>query len=274
MKKIDFQKTFQQLEETTPLVHHITNYVTANDCANCTLALGGSPVMADDPEEVEEMVSMASALVINLGTLNQRSLDSMRLAGSKANEKGIPVILDPVGAGATSLRTKTAKELLETISFGFVRGNASEIKCLVEGNGKTRGVDAADNENLDLSKLAMAMAKEYKVSVGITGVMDVVSDGKSVYQLSNGHPLLTKITGSGCMTTAIIGLYLGAQRSPVEAGIMGISTMAVAGQLAFEDLAAGEGMGSYRVKLMDHLGRISADILEKRIRIKEEVHYG
>ncbi len=274
MEKIDFHKISHQLEVNSPLVHHITNYVTANDCANCILALGGSPVMADDPEEVEEMVSMSSVLVINLGTLKQRSLRSMRLAGSKANEKGIPVILDPVGAGATSWRTKSAKELLETVSFSFVRGNASEIQCLAGLNGKTRGVETAVGQNLDLRKLALTMATEYKVAVGITGVNDVVSDGKSVYELSNGHPFLTKITGSGCMTTSIIGLFLGAEASPVEAGIAGIATMAVAGELAYEDLVAKDGMGSYRMKLMDHLGTISADILEKRVNIKGGIHHG
>ncbi len=274
MEKIDFHKISHQLEVNSPLVHHITNYVTANDCANCILALGGSPVMADDPEEVEEMVSMSSVLVINLGTLKQRSLRSMRLAGSKANEKGIPVILDPVGAGATSWRTKSAKELLETVSFSFVRGNASEIQCLAGLNGKTRGVETAVGQNLDLRKLALTMATEYKVAVGITGVNDVVSDGKSVYELSNGHPFLTKITGSGCMTTSIIGLFLGAEASPVEAGIAGITTMAVAGELAYEDLVAKDGMGSYRMKQIDHLGTISADILEKRVNIKGGIHHG
>ncbi len=269
MINFDLGKITQQVKEHPPLVHHITNYVTANDSANTVLALGGSPVMADELEEVSEMVSIASSLVINVGTLHETTIPSMLIAGRRANELGIPIILDPVGVGATTLRTKVAKELLEKLDFTFIRGNRSEMKSLFGFEGKTRGVDSMVNEEEDFSRIALLMARKHQTTVGITGEVDVISDGERVVELSNGHPRLTKITGSGCMATSIIGVYLGARVPSLEAGILGISRMAIAGELAFEDLGEQAGMESYRIGVMDHLSTLTPEILQKRMKMKE-----
>ncbi len=201
-------KLLSDVKKHNPLVHHITNYVTVNDCANIVLALGGSPVMADDQNEVEEMVSIASALVLNMGTLNQRTIESMILAGKKANELGIPVIFDPVGVGATNLRTKTANRILNEVKLSVVRGNMSEIKILAGLNTTIKGVDSTEG-TVGGEKIAAELANQLNSVIAITGATDIISDGKKTYKLNNGHEILSKFTGTGCMTTSLIGTYAG-----------------------------------------------------------------
>lgn len=197
-------KYIEEVRNNTPLVHNITNYVTVNDVANVLLACGGSPIMSDEPEDVEDITSICQGLNINIGTLNKRTIESMFIAGKRANKLGHMVLLDPVGAGASTLRTNTAVELMKKIKFNAIRGNISEIKTLAYGSGTTKGVDAdvADavtEENLENSiKFIKEFAKKSETIIAITGAIDLVSDGKRCFVIRNGRPEMGKITGTGC----------------------------------------------------------------------------
>jgi len=262
---------FENVKEKTPLIHCITNYVTVNDCANILLACGGSPIMSDDAAEVEEITSICNALVINIGTLNQRTISSMLLAGKKANELNHPVILDPVGVGASKLRNETAEKLLEEIKFQLIRGNISEIKMLALGNGTTKGVDAdvADvvtSETLDsVITFAKAFSQKTGAVIAITGAIDIVCDASKAYVIYNGHPMMSKITGSGCMLTAMLGAYLAAnQENPLEATAAAICSMGICGELAYEKLEkTGAGNSTYRNYLIDEIYNLTADKFER-----------
>ena len=243
-----------------PLVHQITNYVSVNDCANAVLAIGGAPVMADDADEVVEMVGIASALVLNIGTLNRRTIETMLLAGRRANELGKPVVLDPVGAGATALRTETAKMLLRELKLAVVRGNISEISALVGEAGTTRGVDASGLEG-DAAKVAVRLAKASGASVAVTGAVDVIADDNRIVKVANGHPLLTRITGTGCVATALIGAFSGVTDDYSLAAAGGLVCLGIAGERA---AAVHSGTGSFRVGLMDALSVLQAqDVLDE-----------
>jgi len=228
-------RALENIKEKSPLVHHITNYVTVNDCANIVLAIGGSPVMADDKAEVEEMVSFASALVINVGTLNERTSESMIKAGKKANELNVPVILDPVGAGATTLRTNTVKTLLQQVKFAVVRGNMSEIKITAGVEAEIKGVDSTASEEGAL-EIAKGLAKRLNTVVAITGARDVITDGTRYCYVDNGHKILSMVTGTGCMTTSLIGTYAGANEDYFLAAVAGIVSMGIAGEKTQESL--------------------------------------
>ncbi len=200
----------ENVRKNVPLVHNITNYVTVNDVANILLACGGSPIMSDEPEDVEDITTICGGLNINIGTLNQRSIAGMFRAGAKANALGHVVLLDPVGAGASALRTNTAVELMEKVKFTVIRGNISEIKTLALGSGTTKGVDAdvADavtDANLDN---AVAFVKDFAAKSGaivaVTGAIDLVSDGKTCYVIRNGRPEMGKITGTGCQLSGMM----------------------------------------------------------------------
>jgi hydroxyethylthiazole kinase len=247
-----------EVKTKKPLVHHLTNYVTVNDCANIVLALGGSPVMADDAAEVEEMVAIASALVLNIGTLNGRTIDSMFLAGKRANRLGIPVVLDPVGAGATTLRTATALRLVQEIELAVVRGNIAEITALAGGSAQTRGVDAA-GPCADAPGIAAALAQKLGCVVAVTGAQDVVADGSRIGLIDNGHPILARVTGTGCMATSLVGCYAGVTRDYFRAAAAGIITMGLAGERALAALAPDDGIGSFRVKLLDQIDRLTPE---------------
>jgi hydroxyethylthiazole kinase len=256
-----------------PLVHCITNYVTVNDCANAILAVGGAPVMADDEAEAADIAGIADALVINIGTLNARTIHSMELAGFASARRGIPIVLDPVGAGASTFRTETALALLGKIPFTVIRGNASEIRTLASGTGSTRGVDAseADARETELDSIrheAVVLALRTKATVAVTGETDIITDGKRAYAIRNGHPLMGSITGSGCMLTAVLGAYLGANAKAaapleaIDATAAALCAMGIAGERAARD-AAKAGTGSYRVALIDALSRLnSRDVLK------------
>ena len=204
-----FQEMLENVRKTCPLIHNITNYVTVNDCANVLLACGGSPIMADDAEEAEDITSICGGLNINIGTLNQRTIPAMHKAGKKANALGHPVVLDPVGAGASGLRTETAKNLMENVQFTVIRGNISEIKALALGTGGARGVDADVADAVTKETLpqtvafAKAFAKETGAVIAITGAIDIVANGEKAYCIYNGHPMMSTITGTGCQLSAI-----------------------------------------------------------------------
>ena len=262
-----------KVKDKNPLVHQITNYVTVNDCANIVLALGGSPVMADDETEVEDMVSIASALVLNIGTLNDRTIRSMLLAGKKANLLGIPVILDPVGIGATPLRTRTTEKIIAEIRLSILRGNRSEIKAIAGFASKTRGVDSVDDsldaENVDSVKLAELLAKKLHCTVAITGKQDVISNGVKTGLIDNGHQALSKVTGTGCMATALIGCYAGVTTDHFLAASAGIVTMGLAGEKAWADVETSPGIGSFKVALFDWIYKMTPDDFIKGCKFHE-----
>ena len=265
-----FESILKNVREKTPFVHHITNYVTVNDCANMALACGGSPIMADDALEVEEITSICNALVINIGTLNERTIASMIKAGKKANELGHPVILDPVGAGASKLRTETANMLLQEVRFTVIRGNISEIKTVSMGFGTTKGVDADQTDQAGGSEAALTVAKELskKTSavVVITGAVDLITDGTNSYAVKNGHPLMSKITGTGCMLTSVIGAYCGANPDqPLEAAAAAVCAMGLCGEIGHRP---GIGTSSYRTAIIDAMSLMDSKILNGGMKIE------
>ncbi|MDO4288899.1 MAG: hydroxyethylthiazole kinase, partial [Eubacterium sp.] len=258
------------------LVHNITNYVTVNDCANILLAMGASPIMADDLEEAEEITALCDGLVINIGTLNKRTIPAMLAAGKRANALKHPVVLDPVGAGASTLRTETALRLIDEVRFAAIRGNISEIKTLVQGTGHTQGVDAdaADAVSADRLEEAVALAQTLSKGTGavvvITGAVDIAADGSRAYTIDNGHPEMSKITGSGCMLSAMTGAYVAANpERPLEACACAAAAMGIAGELAAQEVARAQlGTGSLRVGIMDRISTMTAEKIEALARIK------
>lgn len=247
------------------LIHHITNYVTVNDCANAVLAIGANPVMADDPREVEAMVGICDALVINIGTLNERTVSSMLKAGKRANTLGIPVILDPVGVGATPFRFESAKMLLSEISFSVIRGNMAEIKVIAGLEATKAGVDSLEEES-DSAFIAQTLAQKMGCVIVITGKIDRVSDGVQTYEIANGDVALTRLTGTGCMSSSLIGSFLGASKEPLLSAIAGIATMGIAGELAAP--SARIGLGSFKVSLMDGISQMNKTLFLEKSKIE------
>ncbi|HEX4834965.1 MAG TPA: hydroxyethylthiazole kinase [bacterium] len=253
-----------RVRERRPLIHHITNVVTVNDVAGVTLALGASPVMAYAPQEVEEMVSAAGALALNIGTPTVQSLEAMLLAGRRANTAGIPIVLDPVGAGATVFRTTHALRLLADLRIACVRGNAGEIAALAGRSGGVRGVDAAGRiEGVD--RLARELAGRTGATVAATGPVDVLTDGARLLRIENGHPLLAQITGSGCMATAAVAAFLAVEPDHMAAAASGLVCFEIAAERAAE--VAG-GPGTFRAALLDALAALDAPTVLGRARIR------
>jgi hydroxyethylthiazole kinase len=262
-----------RLKNKKPLIHNITNYVTVNDCANILLAIGASPIMADDLKESADITSIASALVINIGTLNERTIESMIASGKKANELNIPVVLDPVGAGASSFRNETTKRILEEIKISVLRGNMSEIKFIAGLESETKGVDASESDLKSDSdegiRVAKSLAKRFNCTVAITGVCDIVSDGEKSVTIENGTKMLSNVTGTGCMTTALVGGYLGACETKEDlfiAAISGIVSMGICGEIA-EERAGNIGLGSFHMAIIDAVSNLDEDILLNRNKI-------
>lgn len=263
-------KMLETVRKSTPLVHNITNYVTVNDCANALLAVGGSPIMSDDFDDVKDITSICSALNINIGTLNKNTIPSMYEAGKISNELNHPVILDPVGAGASKLRTETANGLIDKVKFSVIRGNISEIKALALGNAKTQGVDAdiADKVTSDNIDNVIAFAKDFAkktgATVAITGAMDIIADKNVAYIITNGHPIMSRITGSGCMLSAIIGAFIGANPNDIiEATVSAVCAMGVCGERAFARLKDNDGNATFRTYLIDELYNLDSKTLER-----------
>ncbi|WP_338032625.1 hydroxyethylthiazole kinase [Clostridium manihotivorum] len=270
-------EALNSVRERNPLVHHITNYVTVNDCANITLALGGSPVMADDINEVCDMVSLASAFVINIGTLNSRTVEAMIEGGKRANDLNIPVILDPVGAGATAYRTEVAKRIIGEVKLAVVRGNLSEVKTLYGIEVQTKGVDSGEiiDGNADEFTIAKEIAKDFAnkldAVVAITGAVDIITDGNTLYTAHNGHKIMAKITGTGCMCTSIIGSYLGSVDNKLLAALAGITSMSIAGEVAYDNLdKTKEGTGTLKSKIIDAIYNLDDKVIIERGKINEE----
>jgi hydroxyethylthiazole kinase len=258
--------TLRSLRERKPLVHQITNYVVMNETANATLALGALPVMAHAPEEVEEMVGLASALVLNIGTLSERWVEAMLLAGRVAGERGIPVVLDPVGAGATAYRTETARRILDQVRVTVLRGNAGEVATVIGADAEVRGVESIAT-GLEPEALAREAARQLGLVASVTGPVDHVADGERVLAVANGHPLLASVTGTGCISSALTGCFLAAKpEAPLEAAAEALAALGVAA----EDSAAGaEGPGTFHARLYDALAALDPDTLDGRARISD-----
>ena len=260
----------ENVRKNVPLVHNITNYVTVNDVANVLLACGGSPIMSDEPEDIKDITSICGGLNINIGTLNKRSIEGMFIAGARANELGHVTLLDPVGAGASALRTNTAVELMDKVRFDVIRGNISEVKTLAQGSGTTKGVDAdvADavtEENLEEGvAFAKAFAKKAGGIVAITGAIDLVSDGERCYVIHNGRPEMGKITGTGCQLSGMMTAFLTANpEQKLEAAAAAVCTMGLAGEIGWSYMQKGDGNSTYRNRIIDAIYNMDKEALDK-----------
>jgi hydroxyethylthiazole kinase len=259
--------SLRAMREQKPLVHQITNYVVMNETANATLALGALPVMAHAREEVEEMTRLARALVINIGTLSPHWVEAMLAAGKAANAAGVPVVLDPVGVGATTYRTETAKRILGDVRVAVLRGNAGELATLVGVEAEVRGVESMGVGG-EAGELARAAARNLGLVASVTGAVDHVSDGERVLAVTNGHELLGTVTGTGCMSSAITGCFLAVKKdAPLEAAAEALAAFGVAGEDAARDA---KGPGSFHVNLYDALAALDPASLDDRVSIAGE----
>lgn len=254
---------FLKMRLQKPLVHHITNWVTIYDCANVTRAFGALPVMAHAIEEVEEMAGIASALVLNIGTLTPDLVDSMILAGKKANLKGIPIVLDCVGVGATKLRDNEARRILNSIHVDIIKGNSSEIGKLAGADAQTRGVEAVSFEG-NLAELAKKLALEQKATVVITGKEDIVSNGEKTFLIKNGHSMMGRIVGTGCMASSVIGAFCAVEKNHAFAAASALACFGICGELAAKK---SRGPGSFKENFYDEI----ANLDEKAIRVMQKI---
>ncbi|MCK9374619.1 MAG: hydroxyethylthiazole kinase [Syntrophobacterales bacterium] len=260
-------KAFTLLERVrtqSPVVHHLTNWVTIYDCAAVVKLLGASPVMAHAQEEVAEMTSLASALVLNIGTLTVEFVEAMKIAARAANAKGIPVILDACGVGATQLRNLKSLELLEQVRIDLIKGNASEVARLSGAAVHTRGVDAT-RVDLDLNEVARSLAARQRGTVAITGPEDLVSDGRRLFRVKNGHPLLGQLVGTGCMATSVIGAFVAVEPDLTLAATAALVCFGVAGELAAQ---GSPGPGTFKARLFDCLAGLDEPTLDRLQRVE------
>lgn len=261
-------ENLRALRAANPLVHNITNFVVMNTTANALLACGASPVMAHAENEVEEMVALASSLVLNIGTLTDTWVAAMLKAGVKATALGRPIVLDPVGSGATTLRTEAAKTILARTKVTVVRGNASEILSLAGQASQTKGVDATAAVT-DAADAASQLARELDVTLAITGPTDLVTDGTHTVLVEGGHPLMPRVTGTGCTASALVGAFLAVDPDPLSAAASALAFLGVAGEIAGEKA---EGPGTFQARLLDALYTLSPEDLAARGRIREIGH--
>lgn len=270
---MDLSVIVQRTLEKGPLIHAITNSITINDCANIILAGGGRPTMAESPEEVEEITACADALVLNLGNPSSSKVKAMLLAGKKANHKGIPVVFDPVGVGASRFRMEAATELLQQVQMSIIRGNTSELRCLAQGRRSTNGVDAEKGDMVTNENLSewVNLLRELSVRLGTvtvaSGERDVITDGSRVCVLQNGHPMMGKITGSGCMLSALMGAYCGANsQDPFAVSVAACGIVGICGERAYRCIQGqGGGTGSFRVAFVDAVSQIRESNWEEEL---------
>lgn len=270
-RKIAFMKRqFDLLRKTMPLIHNITNYVTVNDVANILLACGGSPIMSDEAEDVEDITSICNGLNINIGTLHKSSIEGMLRAGKKANDLHHPILLDPVGAGASKFRTETALRLMQELNLAVIRGNISEIKTLALGSGTTKGVDAdvsdaVTEENLEQAiEFVKAFSKKMGTIIAVTGRIDLVTDGNRCYVIRNGRPEMGKITGTGCQLSGMMTAFITANPDEMlEAAAAAVCAMGLAGEIGWSRMQTGDGNATYRNRIIDAIYNMTGDILEK-----------
>jgi len=256
----------ENVRKKSPLVHNITNYVVMNNTANALLAVGASPVMAHAEDEVQDMVKIASSLVINIGTLSEKWVNAMKLALKQANMMKKPVVLDPVGAGATPYRNKVVAELLETGVFSAIRGNASEIMALVSATHQTKGVDSTYSSDSAVSAGQM-LRREYGSIICVSGAVDYIISSKQIIKIMNGHPLMSRVTGMGCIATALVGAFIGIEENILHAVSAAMAIMSIAGELA---VSLSNGPGSLQVHFLDKLHNISREEFLATLRIDSE----
>ena len=264
-----FEEIFENVRKSVPLIHSITNYVTVNDCANMLLACGASPIMADELEDALEITAICGGLNLNLGTLNRRTIPAMFAAGKRAGELGHPVILDPVGAGASALRTDTALRLLQEVKCTVIRGNISEIKTLALGSGTTRGVDAdtADRVTGEVPAFVRDLARRTGAIIAVTGAVDLVTDGERAFSIYNGSPMMSTVTGTGCQLSALTAAFVAANpQRPLEASAAAVCAMGLCGEIAHSRLTAQDGNASYCRYIIDAMYRLTPAALEKGAR--------
>ncbi len=264
------KRQFDLLRKTMPLIHNITNYVTVNDVANILLACGGSPIMSDEAEDVEDITSICNGLNINIGTLHKSSIEGMLRAGKKANDLHHPILLDPVGAGASKFRTETALRLMQELKLAVIRGNISEIKTLALGSGTTKGVDAdvsdaVTEENLEQAiEFVKAFSKKTGTIIAVTGRIDLVTDGNRCYVIRNGRPEMGKITGTGCQLSGMMTAFITANPDEMlEAAAAAVCAMGLAGEIGWSRMQTGDGNATYRNRIIDAIYNMTGDILEK-----------
>lgn len=269
------KECLENVRNTVPLVHNITNYVTVNDVANMLLACGGSPIMSDEAEDVEDITSVCGGLNINIGTLHRTSIEGMFRAGKKAAELEHPILLDPVGAGASALRTNTALELMKELGPTVIRGNISEIKTVFEGSGATLGVDASEadavtEENLwKAADMAKCLSAQTGAVIVITGAIDIVADEHKVFVLRNGNPMMAKITGTGCMLDGVVAGFVGSNQDRVlEAAAAAVCAMGYCGEKARTKC---EGTSSLRMHLIDAMSSLTAEELERGAKVESRI---
>lgn len=276
MEAFALKKALDNVRAGSPLVHNITNYVTVNDCANALLAIGASPIMSDEPADVEDIQTICGGLVLNIGTLNERTIAGMFAAGERAGALGHPIVLDPVGAGASALRTQTAGNLLDKLDMSVVRGNMSEVKALAGAAAATRGVDANPNDAVTEENLAESaafvrvLAAKTNAIVAVTGAIDVVADAERAFAVRNGTPLMGRITGAGCMLSCLVAAFVAANPdAPLEATTAAVTAMGLAGQTAQKRMGGFDGNGSFRTYVLDALYRMDGEALEAGAQVEE-----
>ncbi|MDF2859249.1 MAG: hydroxyethylthiazole kinase [Neobacillus sp.] len=257
MDKTSIYTILQRVREENPLVHNITNVVVTNFTANGLLSLGASPVMAYAAQEVADMARISKSLVLNIGTLNPQTVETMILAGKAANHADIPVVFDPVGAGATTYRTETAQMIMAEMKISVIRGNASEIANVTGQNWSMKGVDAGEAKG-NIVELAIAAAKNLHSLVVITGKEDVVTDGETTYVVGNGHPILTKVTGTGCLLSSVIGAFVGVEKNLLAASVAALSYYGIAAEKAVKTTAE-RGPGSFQIEFLNQLSKVSLE---------------
>jgi len=266
MKKIKIKayELLQKVRQDKPVVHHLTNWVTIYDCANIVKALGASPVMAHAKEEVAQMAKIASSLVLNIGTLTPEFVEAMKIAAKSANEKGIPVILDACGAGATQLRDDKCFELLNETRVDVIKGNASEIARLSGESVRTKGVDAG-RVNKDMITIARNLSRGRRCTVAVTGKEDIVTNGREIYIVKNGHPMMTHVVGTGCMAASVIGAFCAVESDLACAAASALVCFEVAAECAAK--SAG-GPGTFKEKLYDHIFNLDKKTIDRMQKVQ------
>jgi hydroxyethylthiazole kinase len=257
-------KALADLRQQAPVVHNITNYVVMNSTANALLAIGASPVMAHAEEEMADMVGIASALVLNIGTLSKEWIKSMFKAAEAAAKRGIPIVIDPVGAGATPFRTATVQSLVAAVKPAIIRGNASEIMAVYGGGAKTKGVDSSEASR-DAVSAAKALNSSSGAVVCISGATDYIVSGNEIHKIANGHPMMTRVTGLGCTATALCGAFAAVNRNYAQAAAQAMVVMGIAGEMAAE---GAQGPGSLQLRFLDALYQLDRGAIEQRIRLE------
>jgi len=261
-------KNLDAIRSKRPLVHSITNYVVMNETANAVLCIGALPIMSHAKEEVEEMAAAADALVLNIGTLSPDWIDAMEIAGRRANSMNKPVILDPVGAGATAFRTSSCRRLLESVKISIIRGNAGEIAALADIYSEVKGVESIAAAQSP-EEIAKTCAAKYDCTAAVTGQVDVVSDGCRVARISNGDAMLGRVVGTGCMSTVIIGCFAGVESDSFMAAVGGLTAFGIAGELAANE--SGAKPGTFHVELYNALDALSSTDIRSLARLEISV---